>query len=114
MTHSKSSKNTNNAKKETLAVLKDFLRHRIVYGENVVHTYTSMEPRRKYCVQKKDLKEFFNKYSKAIKAGNELHITEKHRKKLGIFLMDIDMKFAKYFKNRKYSSGDIKKIIKAT
>ena len=96
---------------ESLTKLYIFLKDHIVRGKDESN-YTNMEPRRSYYIEDGDeYKKFIKLYGKAIMDGNKFHITQKH-KKVGYFIIDIDMKFHKNFgKTRLYVEEDVRKIV---
>lgn len=103
----------NSKKKESLEELYEFIGTRKAeYGKK--STYTNMDPRRSYYIKRKDLKHFFNLFNRAKKYGNELHLTEKHRKKVTKLLLDWDVRFESKYKDRTYTKEHIKQIVKIT
>ena len=84
---------------------------RIAKGADFTHTSMGV-PLQSYYIQSEDYDEFLKEYTKAIKNGEKIHITEKH-KQISPILLDFDFRYnvSESNNNRLYTNETIEKII---
>lgn len=103
------SKNYQNQK--TKNELQDFLNKYRNEKGNKKYNITSMgKPAGSYYIPEEKYEEFLSKYSKSIKNGVQCHLTEKPSE-ISSILVDFDLKFEFDQVSRKYTIGDIHKIV---
>ena len=86
---------------------------KFIIAKGADFTHTSMgEPLQSYYIQSEDYEEFLEEYKKAIKGGQKVHITEKH-KTISPILLDFDFRYdiSEGGLERKYKNETILEII---
>ena len=86
---------------------------KFIIARGAEFTHTSMgNPSQSYYIQSEDYDDFINEYTKAIKNGEKIHITEKH-KTISPILLDFDFRFNAKKSNikRLYTHDTLKQII---
>ena len=86
---------------------------KFIIARGAEFTHTSMgNPSQSYYIQSEDYDDFINEYTKAIKNGEKIHITEKH-KTISPILLDFDFRFNAKKSNikRLYTHNTLKQII---
>ena len=87
---------------------------KFIIAKGAEFTHTSMgSPSQSYYIQSEDYNNFIKEYNKALKRGDKIHITEKH-KTISPILLDFDFKFnvTNSKIKRLYTNDTLTKIIK--
>jgi P4 family phage/plasmid primase-like protien len=88
------------------------MRYKVEKGSEFTHT-SIIKPSGAFYVPTDEMETFYENYTKALTAGEDLYMTEKHRD-ISPFLIDLDFKFEKKDSlNRIYSKDVIETVIKA-
>ena len=91
--------------------LQEFLnKYRTEKGSKKYNITSMGKPAGSYYVPEEDYDEFLNIYSESIKSESECHLTEKPSE-ISSILVDFDLKFEFDQLSRKYTLGDIHKIV---